>query len=140
MAKPQVTLEDHEVFLKKIGYLAVVAVGGPFSGYGVTEQINQFGTRENHADVKVGDSAFTGNEWGTVSAVSANTITVQFAHTTRPSGVSEVGYNPVRTEKYSVGKTAQSGTTQQNVYDNLSSIGVVFTYPLNPSPATVPNV
>jgi len=136
---PQVSLADNQRFLQQIGYLAVISVKGPFSGNAPTGAINQFAVRENAADVKVGDYAYTGSEWGKVSAVATTKITVKFTETVKPSGVSHVGYNAVRTEVYPIAlNAAVAGATQDNSWQTLSSIGVVFTYPLNSTIATNP--
>lgn len=137
-AVPQVSLADNQVFLQQIGYLAVISVKGPFSGNAPTEAINQFGVRQKASEVKVGDYAYTGNEWGRVSAIAATKITVQFANTVKPAGVSHIDYNPVRTEVYPISlNAAVAGTTEDNSWQTLSSIGVVFSYPVTPDPVEV---
>lgn len=135
---PQVLLADQEVFLQKIGYLAVISANGPFSGRTAIQGLEKFKMRENRADVKVGDDAYTGSEWGKVSAVDAVSFTVEFPNTVKPAGVANEDHVPVRTEVYSFElDDAVPNTTQDNSWQTLSSIGVVFVYPLNPSVPTV---
>lgn len=128
-AIPQVTLADNEQFLQSIGYLAVINATGPFSGRNATRGFTNCKIREKVADVQVGDDAWTGAEWGKVSAKTSTKITVQFAHSIKPAGVANEDYNPIRTEVYPVSLDAPvAGTTQDNSYQTLSGIGVVFTY------------
>ena len=127
---PQVTLSDNQAFLQKIGILAIISANGPFSGRTAIQGIEKFKMRENRADVKVGDYAYTGSEWGKVSAIAANKITVQFAHTVKPAGVANEDHVSVRTEVYPISlNAAVAGATEDNSWQTLSSIGVVFVYP-----------
>jgi hypothetical protein len=134
---PQVTLADNDRYLQQIGYLSVISVKGPFSGNAPVSVINQFAVRENAADVQVGDDAYTGNAWGKVSKITVDaidttkveSISVVFVHTVKPAGVSNADYVPARTEVYPVSNTPDAtNATQDNAYQKLASIGVVFTY------------
>lgn len=131
-AIPQVTLEDNEQFLQSIGYLAVINANGPFSGRTATRGFTNFKIREKAVDVKVGDDAFTGSEWGKVTAIAATKITVKFTHTIKPAGVANEDYNPIRTEVYPISLDAPvAGATEDNSWQTLSGIGVVFVYKVN---------
>lgn len=133
-------LEQNARFLTEIGYLSVISVKGPFNGYDPTGRINQFARRENLADVIVGDDAWTGSEYGKVVAVGPDYIHVEFAHAVKPAGVANEDYNPIRLEVYGFGEdTSVEGTTQQNAWQRLASIGVVFTYPVNTNDGSITN-
>lgn len=126
-------LDDNVRFLTELGYLSAISVKGPFNGYGVTDRINQFARRENLADVQVGDEAWTGAEYGKVVEVNEDNIHVQFVDTVKPAGVAVAGYNPSRIEIYGMNLNEEvEGTTQQNDWQRLASIGVIFTYSQNP--------
>jgi hypothetical protein len=137
---PQVTLEDYEGFLQKIGYLSIINVKGPFNGYGLNQAINRFGIRETAATVAIGDDAYNGAEWGKVSAIAADKITVQYSHSIKPAGIANADYNPIRTEVYPISLTdAVVGATQDNAYGKIASIGVVFVYPIDTNSPAVTN-
>lgn len=138
---PQDLLTANQRFFQEIGFLATIQAGGPMTGVHINSAINQFVKRERRADVAVGDYAYTGNEWGQVSAIASDKITVKFAHTVMPQGTDTSTWNPVRTEVYPFGlTTAVSGANNDNAWQRLGGIGVVFVAPLNPIVATNPAI
>jgi hypothetical protein len=134
-AVPQVSLADNERFLQQIGYLATISGGGPFSGTSAALPFVNSKIRQSSDLVKVGDDAYTGNEWGKVIAIAEDSITVEFVHTTKPAGVSNADYNPKRVQVYPISlDNTVSGANEDNAWQKLASIGVLFVYKVVPNP------
>lgn len=147
-ATPQETLDDHKVFLSQIGYLAIINGKGPFSGIFAQSAINQFYVRENIKDVAVGDDAYNGIEWGTVTAKTGDTtngfsIVVKYSHTVMPQGEDVSAWNAVRSQTYTSMLPAAAtvtGMPTNNAWQKLAGLGVIFVAPTNPSVATNPAI
>ena len=132
-------LDANEAFLTKIGYLAMVTcLNGPFGRRNFASVINGFQTREEVTDVVAGDYAYTGNEWGKVKSITEDDdpefweILVDFPQTTKPDGVENEDFNPLRQVKYRVSKeeaTGRTGTSQGNAWQKLGNLGIIFVYP-----------
>ena len=137
-ATPQVTLEDNKALLLQIGYLAMINGNGPFSGKFAHLATNQFNARQNIKDVAVGDHAYNGYEWGTVTAVSGDvtngfSFTVKFSHTVMPHGQDPSTWNPARTQTYTAmipGAEDVTGFPNNNAWQSLTSIGVLIVAPI----------
>lgn len=144
----QETLEDHKVFLSQIGYLAIINGKGPFSGLFAQSAIGQYSVREDIKDVTVGDEAYNGSEWGTVTAKGGDTaggfsFTVKYSHTILPQGQDPATWNPARSVVYTSMLPAAANVTgfpTTNQWQKLASIGVVVVKPTNPSIATNPAI
>lgn len=140
-AVPQETLEDHKVFLSQIGYLAVINGKGPFSGIFAQSAIGQYTVRENIKDVAVGDEAYNGAEWGTVTSKTGDitngfSFVVKYSHTIMPQGQDPATWNPARNVTYTSMLPAAATVTgfpMDNQWQKLASIGVVVVKPTNAS-------
>lgn len=134
-------LEDHKVFLSQIGYLAIINGKGPFSGLFAQSAIGQYTVREDIKDVTVGDEAYNGAEWGTVTAKGGDaaggfSFTVKYSHTILPQGQDPATWNPARTVVYTSMLPAAANVTgfpTTNQWQKLASIGVVVVKPTNGS-------
>lgn len=147
-AVPQETIEDHKVFLSKIGYLAVINGKGPFSGLFAQSALNQFYVREDIKDVTVGDDAYNGIEWGKVTSKTGDvtngfSFVVKYSHTVMPQGTDVATWNPARNVTYASMLPAAAtvtGLVTNNAWQKLASLGVVIVAPTNPSIATNPAI
>lgn len=140
-------LEQNEQFIQNIGYLAAIAnLNGPFSVRSVLPS-QQFKMREYASQVAVGDKAYNGNDYGVVTAVSSDDdpefvkITVEFPNSIKPDGIENDDYDPIKTEVYTTSRdSAVAGTTQQNSWQKLASIGCLFYTEANPVAAEAPAI